>query len=412
MKKSIPVLILIPFLIFSFSCSSHDGVVNPLPNKIATPLDKDAASTSGIFGINLLQDINKTESDSNIIISPLSIATALGMTLNGAKGDTYSQMLSTLQLSGNSQVQVNQAYQSLNNTLSSADPGVTFTDANSIWCRQDVSFEQNFLSVNQKYFNADIQSLNFANPATIGIINTWVSDNTAGKITNIINNIPANAVMYLINAIYFKASWQSKFDSSLTRLEPFYPSTGGSVQCEMMNQQNDFNYYSVSDYQALQVPYGSGNFSMLIILPNTGIDINYLLNELNGALLNRINAGMAMQLVTLVLPRFQVSYCDSLKSPLIDLGMVNAFNPSLADFSYINPMLQLYISNVIHKTYVKVGEQGTEAAAATAVVMGTSCAGPTNPRLVFNVDHPFIFFIIEKNSGAILFAGKIVNPLN
>jgi serpin B len=180
----------------------------------------------------------------------------------------------------------------------------------------------------------------------------------------------------------------------------------------MMNQQNDFNYYSVSDYQALQVPYGSGNFSMLIILPNTGIDINYLLNELNGALLNRINAGMAMQLVTLVLPRFQVSYCDSLKSPLIDLGMVNAFNPSLADFSYINPMLQLYISNVIHKTYVKVGEQGTEAAAATAVVMGTSCAGPTNPRLVFNVDHPFIFFIIEKNSGAILFAGKIVNPLN
>lgn len=411
MKKLFPVFLLVPFLIASFSCSSHDGIINPFSNKTLTPVDKKVASTSGLFGINLLKDIDKSEADSNIFISPLSISTALGMTLNGANGSTYTQMINTLQLSGNPQAEVNQAYLNLNNILTTADPNVSFTDANSIWCRQGLSFEQNFLDVNQKYFNAYIQSLNFTNPASVGTINTWVNDNTNGKITQIINRIPSSAVMYLINAIYFKAAWKNKFDSSLTTLKPFIPSNGSVVQCEMMKQQNNFNYYTGSNYRALEIPYGNGNFNMLIILPNDSVDVYQLLSQVNGFMLNQISAGMTQQQVTLYLPRFQVSYNISLKYPLIDLGMVNAFDPLSADFSNISKTLQLYISDVIHKTYVKVGEEGTEAAAVTAVEM-SMLAIFEDPGIVFSVDHPFVFLITEKNSGAILFAGKIVNPLN
>jgi serpin B len=411
MKKLSPSLLLIPFLIISFSCSSHDGIVNPFSNKTLTPLDKNVALTSNLFGINLLKDINNSEADSNIFLSPLSISSALGMTLNGANGKTYTQMLNTLQLSGNSQAQVNQAYMNLKNILTTADPTVTFTDANSIWCRQSVSFEQNFLGVNNKYFNAYIQSLDFTNPASPGIINNWVSENTNGKITQIVGKIiPPEVVMYLINAIYFKAVWEYKFDTSFTTLRPFYLQNGSVVQCKMMNQLNNFNYYAGLDYQALEIPYGNGNFNMLIILPNNSVDVNQLLSSVNGTMLNQINAGMTQaQKINLYLPRFQVNYNISLMKSLIDLGMVDAFDPFSADFSNICKTLKLYITDVIHKTYVKVDEEGTEAAAVTVVSIGAQFV-IENP--VFSVDHPFIFLITEKNSGAIIFAGKVVNPVN
>jgi serpin B len=336
------------------------------------------------------------------------------MTLNGANGETYSQMKNTLQLSGSSQDEVNQAYLDLNNSLASADPKATFTTANSIWCRQGFSFNQSFLDVNKKYFNASVQSLDFTNQASVGTINSWVSENTNGKITTIINKIKSGAVMYLINAIYFNAEWKYKFDSTLTTSTfPFYTSSGILVKCAMMNQENKFNYYKGSDYCALEMPYGNGCYNMLIILPNNSGDVNQLLNSVDGAMLSQINSGMTMQDVKLYLPRFQAEYSTSLNIPLPDLGMVNAFDPSAADFPNISSAMKLYISDVLHKTYVKVGEEGTEAAAVTAVIMSvTSGRGITDPGIVFRVDHPFIFLITEKNSGAILFAGKIVNPVN
>jgi serpin B len=408
MKRFISLLLLIiPFLFFYISCNSRDTIVEP---GNLTPADKEVAANSGIFGMNLLNEIVKTEPDSNIIISPLSVSTALGMTLNGANGSTYTQMKNTLQLSGNTQTEVNQSFQNLNNILNSADPKVTFTTDNSIWCRQGLSFEQSFLGVNKKYFNAYVQTLNFGDPASIVIINNWVSNNTNGKITQIIDKIEADAVMFLINAIYFKAEWQNKFDSLLTRPRLFNMSAGSQVQCLMMNQQNNFNYYKGTSYGALEIPYGNGNYDMLIILPNDNIDLNHLLSQVNGNLLYQINAGLAKHQVNLYLPRFQVYFNLLLNNPLINIGMVDAFGPG-ADFSNISKTLKLFISKVIHKTYIKVGEEGTEAAAVTAVVIDKAINHSTEIE-TFSVDHPFIFLITEKNSGAILFAGKVVNPLN
>jgi serpin B len=150
---------------------------------------------------------------------------------------------------------------------------------------------------------------------------------------------------------------------------------------------------------------------MLIILPNDSVDVNQVLSRVDLSMLNQISSGMTQQQVNLYLPRFHVSYYTSLKNPLINLGMVDAFEP-LADFSNISKTMELMISDVLHKTYIKVGEQGTEAAAVTAVIMYTTSIENPEPEIVFSVDHPFIFLITEKNSGAILFAGKIVNPVN
>ncbi|MGA7721606.1 MAG: serpin family protein [Ignavibacteriaceae bacterium] len=397
-------------LIMLAGCSNPVNISNPA-NINSTNLEKQLISSNQSFGLNLLTQVNETAEDSNISISPLSVSTALGMTINGANGATYSQMKSTLQLPGSSQTDVNQAYLNLSKTLAASDPSVSFTTANSIWSRKGLSFEQSFLNVNQQYFNAFVQSLDFTNPASVKTINNWVNTNTDGKITQIINNIPADAVMYLINAIYFKANWTNKFDSSLTKQSPFLLANGTTVQCAMMYQENNFNYYRGSNYSALQIPYGNGNFNMVIILPNSGVDVNQLLSQVDASLLEQINTGMTMQDVKLYLPRFEMSFSTLLKNPLIDLGMVDAFSPS-ADFSKISNTMPLKISDVLHKTYLKVGEKGTEAAAVTAVIIVTAVVSIPAPGLVFDVNHPFIFLITEKNSGAILFAGKTLNPSN
>jgi serpin B len=409
MKNYFFPAVVISILIMLAGCSNPVNISSPA-NKNSVDLEKQVVASSQSFGLNLLLQVNETAVDTNIFISPLSVSTALGMTINGANGETYSQMKSALQLPGNSQTDVNQAYLNLNNTLAASDPTVSFTNANSIWCKQGLSFEQSFLNVNQQYFNAYVQTLDFTNNASVGTINNWANTNTNGKITQIINSISPSTVMYLINAIYFKAAWQNKFDSLLTALKPFNLSNGSQVQCAMMYQENNFNYYQGSNYSAVQIPYGNGNYNMLIILPSSGVDVNQLLNQVNASMLEKVNTGMTKKDIKLYLPRFKVTFSTSLKNPLINLGMVDAFSQS-ADFSKISNSMHLMISDVLHNTYLKVGEGGTEAAAVTTVIMTGSAVMPI-PGNVFDVDHPFIFLITEKNSAAILFAGKILNPLN
>jgi serpin B len=410
MKNYFSPAVVISLLITLAGCSNPVNISSPA-NKNSFDLEKQVVTSSQSFGLNLLMQVNETAADTNIFISPFSVSTALGMTINGANGETYSQMKSALQLPGNSQTDVNQAYLNLNNTLAASDPTVSFTNANSIWCKQGLSFEQSFLNVNQQYFNAYVQTLDFTNNASVETINNWANTNTNGKITQIINSISPGTVMYLINAIYFKAAWQNKFDSLLTALTPFNLSNGRQIQCAMMYQENNLNYYQGSNYSAVQIPYGNGNYNMLIILPSSGVDVNQLLSQVNASILNQINTGMTKKDVKLYLPRFKESFSTSLKKPLINLGMVDAFSQS-ADFSKISNSMPLMISDVLHKTYLKVGEGGTEAAVVTTTVIVRLTAITPISGIVFDVDHPFIFLITEKNSGAILFAGKILNPLN
>jgi len=403
------------FVIISLLAISLLQCSNPISSPVQikkniTSSDKQLVKSSELFGLKLFKQVNQAAGDTNIFISPLSVSTALGMVLNGANGKTYDEMKSVLELPGNSQDEVNQSYQNLNNLLTQIDPKVIFESANSIWYKQNLTFEQSFLDVNKTYFDAQVQALNFADPSSVNTINNWVSEKTKQKITSIIKSIPDGAVMYLINAIYFKGTWLYKFDSTATKDDNFYVTTGNPVICRMMNQKNKFEYYKADNYQAIELPYGDGDFQMLVILPSSGSDINSLINQMDENYWNNLLTSMDSAEVNLWLPKFKVEYSITLNDALKALGMTSAFAPFVADFSKIRKEKDLFISRVLHKTYVKVDEEGTEAAAVTAIEMGTTAVGPGEKQIYMKVDHPFIFAIRENTSGAILFIGKVVNP--
>lgn len=279
---SLPSIILILLLITLTQCSP--GITEPERNNDIRALSKaeeNIVSSSASFGLSLFKEISNAEAGKNVIISPLSVSTAFGMVLNGANGKTYDEIKSTLKLPGSNQDEVNQAYRSLNDLLTRIDPDVIFESANSLWYRQGFTFEQSFFDVNKNYFDAVVQALDFANPSSVDIINNWVKEKTKEKITSIINAIPRDAVMYLINAIYFKGTWLYTFDKSATKEDNFYVTQNDPEKRMMMNQKSKFNYFQTDNYQAIELPYGNGYFNMLVILPAVDTDINTFVNQMN-----------------------------------------------------------------------------------------------------------------------------------
>ncbi|MEW6701844.1 MAG: serpin family protein, partial [Bacteroidota bacterium] len=383
-------IVLILLLMTLIQCSA--GLTEPEKNNDVRALSKaeeDIVSSSASFGLNLIKEISKTEPDNNVIISPLSVSTAFGMVLNGANGKTYDEIKSTLGLQSGSLSGVNQAYQSLSELLTQIDPHVIFESANSIWYRQGVTFEQSFFDVNKKYFDALVQELDFANPSSVDIINNWVREKTKEKIKSIIDQIPPEAVMYLINAIYFKGTWLYTFDKNATKEENFYVTPDNSVKCMMMSQKSKFNYYSAEDYQAIELPYGNGDFSMLVILPAMNNNINAFVNQMDEKFWSLLLDNMKEREVNLWLPKFELEYKIKLNDALIAMGIKSAFDPYNADFSKMRKEKDIFISRVLHKTYIKIDEEGTEAAAVTAIEMGTTSVGGSK-EIYMRVNHPFI----------------------
>jgi serine protease inhibitor len=403
-KVSIFLLITCVVLIF-FSCQDQFIIPEENNKQSLTIPEQKIASSSEIFGFKLFKKISSFQKDSNIFISPISVSMALGMTLNGANGTTYDSIKTLLELNGLTEQEINQSYQSLINRLAALDPEVTFSIANSIWYLNSMNFEQEFINTNKTYFNAEVAGLDFSSPSSVDIINSWVNQNTNGKINEILESIPRDAVMYLINAIYFKADWKYKFDHSLTVDSLFTTSDGSSLTCKMMVQANNFNYLSNDLFQAVDLPYGDSLFSMTIFLPNPDKDIDEIISLFNQANWNSWLGSFNIKEGKIWLPKFEISYEDSLNKVLTSLGMGNAFSPS-ADFTRLYSKGGIFISAVKHKTYIKVDEAGTEATAATSVefVKGIN----SSFQLKFN--RPFIYIIRERNSNTILFIGKMVNP--
>ncbi len=406
MKKLIFSLIILATALLFFKCK--DQLVSP--NGFHTPpinaSEKSIASSSGIFGLKLFKEINDRERDKNIFISPLSVSMALGMALNGANGITYDSMRTALELNGLTQKEINEAYKNLINTLTGFDPKVAFSIANSIWYKNTMSFEQEFINTDKIYFNAEVSGLDFEDPASIDIINNWVNENTKGKITKIVDNIPPEAVMYLINAIYFKGDWKYQFDKDYTKDDFFTTGNGSKISCKMMEQGNDFNYYSNDLFQAVELPYGDSSFSMIIFLPKQ--DINDLINQFNETNWNAWLESFKIKEGNIWLPKFELKYDLELNDVLKAIGMGIAFS-EIADFTKIYSPGNLFISKVKHKTYVKVDEEGTEAAAATSVEISlTSSVGSS--KFYMRMDKPFLFVIKDNHTNSPLFIGKILNP--
>ena len=397
-------------LLMGFACKDLGTISEDqrVPPRALTLSEKTIVTADNSFGFKLFAAVNRTEAAKSIFISPVSVSMALGMTLNGANGITREAMIQTLELNGMGQADINASYKSLITLLSGLDPKVSFQIANSIWHRPELNVEQAFKEANRTNFNAEINSLNFSDPNASKTINAWVNRCTNGKIEKIVpDQIPSEMVMYLINAIYFKGAWTKSFDSSATRDDVFTRADGSRSSCKMMCQKGSLKYYFDNQLQAVDLTYGDAGYSMTIVLPAFGTNIDDFAGKLTPQVWNSLTNGLASRELELYFPKFKFEYEKTLNDMLKSMGMSIAFSLTEADFTNIDKRGQLYISEVKHKTFVQVDEEGTEAAAVTSVGVGVTSVGQ-NP--VMRVDRPFIFVIREHNSGTILFMGKIVEP--
>ena len=403
MKTQIKLLIII-------ALTSSMLVACIQPNIEPKEIDLDLKSKALVqadnsFGLELFKQIEKTE-NGNFNVSPISIALALAMTYNGAKEETKAAMEETLQLSGFTADEINQSYRTLIKALLEADNKVALEIAQSIWYRIDFNVLEDFKSVNQIYYDAEVNKLDFRSKDALDIINGWIEDKTHDKIKDMIKVIDPAHVMFLINAIYFNGEWQSEFDKKNTKRTNFHINSSKSVQVDMMQKTDSVNMISNDLFAAIELPYGKGNFNMVVILPNENITCTDVIKEINAENWKKWMDSFSKQYnVDIWIPKFKDEYEIKLNDVLSYMGMENAFTPA-ANFTGINGEGGIWIDYVQHNTFIDVNEKGTEAAAATVVAMIEFAAMPN----FFHADKPFIYAITEKETGAILFIGKIVEP--
>ncbi|MDP3775044.1 MAG: serpin family protein [Gemmatimonadales bacterium] len=397
-------------LLLAASCG-HDPVTGPivaLPRPL-TVAEGRLVATDNRFALKLFRQVAaEGDPSENLFISPLSIAMALGMTLNGAAGTTYDSMRLALELGSLTPAEINQSYRSLIELLRGLDPGVDFTLANSIWYREEYTFEPAFLDTNRVYFDARIQGLDFAAPSAPGTIDAWVSEQTRGRIASIAPNpLPPDAIMFLINAVYFKGDWTERFERARTQDAPFRRRDGSTTTVRMMSHAGEVQVGLAREgsVQVLDLPYAGGAFSMTIAMPDDPAAIDSLVANLTldqwGGWIGALDSAE----ILVSMPKFVLTSDLTLNGALSALGMGVAFSPQDADFSRMLGSRGPYITNVKHKTFVDVNEEGTEAAAVTSVGIGVTSA----PQAII-VARPFVFVIRERFSGTILFIGKVVDP--
>lgn len=348
----------------------------------------------------------------NIFFSPYSISSALAMTYVGAKGETAKQMARVLRFTL-PQERLHQGFNELSRLLQSNTKDYQLSIANALWGQKDYRFLKEFIDLTNKYYDAGFKEVDYTNATareeTRQMINKWVEEKTNGKIKDIIkrDDIDDLTRLILTNAIYFKGKWELQFDPKNTRDMPFYVSENVKLDIPMMYQKGRFNYGEDNEVQILEMPYAGKDLSMVIILPKLNIPLPKIERALSAKKLETWMSTTSEREVEVYIPRFKIEKRYILNEILKRLGMVDAFDMIKADFSGMTPKPDLYITSVIHQSFVEVNEEGTEAAGATAVIMGTKMV--TMP-VIFRADRPFIFLIRDKRSGSILFIGRLAEP--
>ena len=373
-----------------------------------TGAEREVLSASNDFAFSLLAKVNERFEGENVFISPLSASMALGMTMNGTAGETQAQMRRVLGFGDVELRAANASYRDLSALLRSIDPEVDFRVANSIWHDRTFAVEPSFLATTREYFDARAEALDFGSPAALGTINGWVSESTNGKIPTILDEIRRDDVMYLINAIYFKGSWRRRFDPARTCDATFTLDDGSTRTVKMMHRAPDtVRVYGSAAVTLAELEYGNGAYAMTIALPPRGTSVDAFVRGLTPARWAAWTDSLADASLDVYLPKFRLEWEDRLERQLIELGMPDAFTCGIADFTPLSSSAgrELCITLVKQKTFVDVNEEGTEAAAATAVGIGRTSLPPA-----VSIDRPFVFAIRERLSGAILFVGKIAEP--
>jgi len=410
MIRKIAPIALVCFLVAFVSCKKSNNntpKLNTGKDLILSPLEQQKATTDNAFTFKLYNAIGAgNNTTDNIMVSPLSISFAMAMTSNGANGETLAGIRNAMDFNGFSQADLNTYYNNLITNMPQLDPNTTLNIANSIWYRQGADVLPAFIAVNTNSYKAKVQALDFNSASAVPTINNWVNTQTNGKIPTILNSIPSNAFMYLINALYFKSTWNQPFTASETAPETFYLANGSTVQNPFMHGAVAANVYHDSNVSIVELPYSNKKYSMVIVEPSATSTLKDLTAGLDSAKWANWMSSLSSDKVQVSLPKFSFSYNILLNDALKSLGMSVAFS-ELADFSNISPT-KLFISAVQHKTFVAVDETGTTAAAVTSVGVSTSAA-PVDP-VSYTFDHPFIFVIREMNTGLILFAGEVNNP--
>jgi serine protease inhibitor len=383
------------------------------PSSAAPDDERNLATANNGFAFNLLKQLAKDQPAKNIFISPYSASTVLQMVLNGAAGQTKTEMqrvLGTQNLSANS---VNSANKTIGSSLNNLNTNVVLTTANAIWYKRGNDVKPDFLALNSQFFGSAIEPLDFGDPHAVDVINAWANDKTHGRIPQIADGMidPVYSRLFLANAVYFKGKWSDPFKPEETKDWRFHFRDGSKKDIPMMTQSKTFTYRHGTGYQAVRLPYEGENLAMYVFLPDLNSSPEQLLGILDGDRWQHVTKpGFSQNLGMLVLPKFKLEYSVELSQTLKTMGMKTAFDMQKADFSKMGE--QLYISGALQKTFVEVKEEGTEAAAVTGIDVASASFDPTPRPEPFEmiVDRPFLFLIEDNQTGTILFMGLIFDP--
>jgi serpin B len=400
------IIIMVGTCLLNLSCKKNLQQPDVLHDIILPANAPNIVKSNTDFAFDFLHSTLQNDAVStNKMISPLSIYLALSMLYNGADNATRDSIQYALRLNGTSIEDLNYTCKALQQQMTWADNQVTLSIANSIWYDKSLQPLQSFLNVNDNFYNAEVQPLDFKDPNSVNTINNWVSKQTNGKINQIIDKLDGIA-MYLIDAVYFKGSWKFAFDKSKTANASFTTGNGNITSSPFMALHDSLHYLGNDSLQMVQLPYGGGNFNMYVLLPNNNIPIKQFASLLNRTSFANWQARLSNTTIQLYMPKFQYSYSIlDMKPELSAMGMGIAFGAN-ADLTKIYTQGAL-VSKAIHKTYINVDETGTEAAAVTAIgIAVTSAPSP----IVMQINHPFMYVIQEKTSGVILFIGMVNDP--
>ncbi len=369
---------------------------------------KDVIDSANKFAFDLFVPIVAEKKGSeNIMISPFSISSALSMVLNGAAGETFDAVRHTLRYDDNTLQEINETYLKLMEEMIPVDKRVTIEIANSVWVEKRLIVKQPYIDALKRWYLAEARDIDVTDPGAVDMVNNWIEEKTHDKIQDMLDDLSPDLAMLLINAIYFNGKWRYQFDAKDTRNKSFYLTPENPVQVPMMYQEENYAVTTTGDATLIEMPYGQGNYSMLVMLPDEDMSLAGAAATLNSKdwaeWMQRLSNGTTE--VQLSLPKFEYEYKRELNDDLTALGMGIAFS-DFADFSNITDQ-RILISRVLHQTFIKTDEEGTEAAAATVVEFEFTSMPMTT---VVNINRPFLYFIRETTTGTIVFMGQVVDP--
>jgi len=398
-----------------FACSPSEEFDAPAEANLRSMAhyETELAQSSAMFAIDLFHQLDKAD-EPNQFYSPYSIHQALSMTMNGNRGEVLEEYKNLLHFEGMSMQEANKGAKELTEFLLQVDPKVKISIANGIWYKQEYNVKVPFRENAQQYYGAEIAPLDMSDPQSVHVINNWIEQRTNNLIKEMLDNIPGDAVMYLVNAIYFKADWKYQFVASKTQKQPFYPSPGRSVQVDMMDLEKSaaFKSYIDADITYLEIPYSTGQYTMGVIFNREG-EIDRAASKLTMENLEQWKANSRESNLILKMPKFKMRQkMENMRGDLGAMGLVKPFTFHQDNFTelFSNPTDDLKISRVIHDAFIEVDEKGSEAAAATLVEIAETVSFPPSGPQELILDKPFIFFIQEAHSGAIVFMGKLGDP--